>query len=165
MFDQALISLPPNLILYCFFDEADTLKYVCDIIDSSFLDFENPGGFVQVDFLRWRALNEFNESFGKLTQAVVYSIFLNSKNLVAGDVSMNDAPRDWPRGSRRTSLSLRVWLTDILEDSVGQAADREHRWPTWTLLGVQWHPDILQRARGGSLAPTFLLLESGIRQI
>lgn len=53
MFDEALVSLPPNLILDGFFDKADALKDVSDIVDSPFLDIENLGGLIQVDLLRW----------------------------------------------------------------------------------------------------------------
>lgn len=78
MFDEALVSLPPNLILDGFFDKADALKDVSDIVDSPFLDIENLGGLIQVDLLRWWTLDELDESFGELSQAVVYPIFLNS---------------------------------------------------------------------------------------
>lgn len=52
MFNEALISLPPNLILDGFFDKADALEDVGNIVDSAFLYFEVLGGFIQVDFLR-----------------------------------------------------------------------------------------------------------------
>jgi hypothetical protein len=78
MLDETLVSLPMNPILLSFFDKTNSFKNVGNIINSPFLHFKGFGRIIQVDFLCQGTLYEFDESFCKLTQTIINSIFLNS---------------------------------------------------------------------------------------
>jgi hypothetical protein len=143
MLYETLVSLPTNLILYRFFDKANSFKNIGNIINSPFLHFKHFRRIIQVDFLCRGTLYYFDESFCKLTQTIIDSIFLYSEDLVARYISMNYAARRSVRNRVCRLWVLSVQLSNICEHFIWQATDREHRWATWTLVRVKWDPDIL----------------------
>ena len=56
MLDQALITLPPDLVFHSLLDQPDTFEDVGDIVNPPLLDVKGLGSFVQVDLLGRRVL-------------------------------------------------------------------------------------------------------------
>ncbi len=89
--DKALTSFPFNLVFCCLFNEADALKHVSYIINPTLLHIKSLLGVINIHFFcRW-ILDKVYEALGKLPQAIINFIFLDSNDLIPVDVGMKNA--------------------------------------------------------------------------
>ena len=66
-------SVPTNIVLAFFCNEADAFKDICNIIDTSFLNIEGFYCIVEVQSLIRRFFQQINKLFGQLNQSIFFA--------------------------------------------------------------------------------------------
>ena len=59
------------MVLLNLFDQSDSLQDICDIVDSSLLDFEGLYGIVEIKGLLIRFFEQIDEFFSQLDKAIL----------------------------------------------------------------------------------------------
>ena len=84
-----ILELTPSLPTYPFhfvlpklLNIADAFKNICDVVDSSFLNIELPGSFIDLDRLIRSLTDHLDKSLSEFTQSIAFCVDLTRERRI-----------------------------------------------------------------------------------